>query len=67
MKNLAFHSLLRWKIIVLAILTTSLIHFFIRGWENLFFELGGRIEQEYRDLLEEVVENIWEGKKSSGG
>ena len=26
MKNLAFHSLLRWKMIILPILTTSLIH-----------------------------------------
>ena len=27
MKNLAFHSLLRWKMIILPILTTSFIHF----------------------------------------
>ena len=40
MENLAFHSLLRWKMIVLPILTTSLIHFFERWWENVLFELG---------------------------
>ena len=34
MKNLAFHSLLRWKITILSILTTSLIHFSLEGWEN---------------------------------
>ena len=30
MKNLALHSLLRWKIIILAILATSLIHFLFK-------------------------------------
>ena len=35
-ENLAFHSLLRWKIIILPILTTSLIHFTLKGWENVF-------------------------------
>ena len=30
MKNLAFHSLLRWKMIVVPILTTSCIHFSLR-------------------------------------
>ena len=41
MKKLAFHSLLRWKMIMLPILTTSLIHFYPEGWENVLFELGG--------------------------
>ena len=39
MKNLAFHSLLRQKMIILPILTTSLIHFSLQGWENVLFEL----------------------------
>ena len=38
MKNLAFHSLLRWKMIILPIITTSLIHFSLKGWENYFFK-----------------------------
>ena len=40
MKNLAFHSLLRWKMIIVPIPTTSLIHFLFVGWENVLFELG---------------------------
>ena len=40
MKNLPFHSLLRWKMIILPILTTSLIHFTLKGWENVPFEHG---------------------------
>ena len=38
-KNLAFHSLLRWRMTILAILTTSLRHF-SKGWEIVLFELG---------------------------
>ena len=37
MKNLAFHSLLRWKIIILPILTTSLIHFSLKGLGGCMF------------------------------
>ena len=33
-------SLLRWKKIILPILTTSLLHFSLEGWENVLFELG---------------------------
>ena len=40
MKNLALHSLLRSKMIILPILTTSLIHFSLKSWENVLFELG---------------------------
>ena len=40
MKNLAFHGLLRWKMIILPILTISLIHFYLKGWENATFYLG---------------------------
>ena len=39
MNNLAFHSLLRWKLIILPILTTSVIHFSSKGWENVLCEL----------------------------
>ena len=39
MKNLAFHGLLRWKIIIL-ILTTSLIHFYLKVGRMYFFYLG---------------------------
>ena len=40
MKNLAFHSFLKWKMIILPILTISLIHSSLEGWENVLFELG---------------------------
>ena len=38
MKNLASHSLLRWQLIILPILTTSLRHFSLKAWENVLFE-----------------------------
>ena len=37
--NLAFYSLLRWKIIVLPFLTTLLVHSSLKSWENVLFEL----------------------------
>ena len=40
MKNLAFHSLLRLIMILLEILTTSLMHFLFKSWENVFLNLG---------------------------
>ena len=40
MENLAFHSLLWWKMIILPILTTSAIHTLCKGWESILFELG---------------------------
>ena len=40
MKNLAFHGLLAWKMITLPILTTSSIHYFLKGWGKVLFELG---------------------------
>ena len=41
MKNLAFHSYYSYEgWLILPILTKSLIHFFLRGWENVLFELG---------------------------
>ena len=39
MENLTFHSLLRWKMIILPILTTLLVHFFLKGWENVLWNL----------------------------
>ena len=36
-KNLAFHSLSRWTMIILPILTTSVMHFSFKGWENILF------------------------------
>ena len=41
-KNLAFHSLPRWKMIILQILTTLLMHSSLKGWENVLFELGSK-------------------------
>ena len=47
MKNLDFHTLLRWNMILLPILTTSLAHFSLKSWENVLFELGSkRVKQE---------------------
>ena len=39
MENVTFHSLLRWKIIILPILANSFLHFLFKGWENVLFEL----------------------------
>ena len=39
MENLAFHSLLRWKMIILPILTTSLIHFPLKVGRMYFWDL----------------------------
>ena len=48
MKNLAFHSLLRWKMILLSMLTTSLnIRFSLYG-DNVLFELGS--ERNYGNI-----------------
>ena len=48
--NLAFRSLLGWKMILLPILTTSLIHISFKGCENVLFELGSErvgMEDDY--------------------
>ena len=50
-KNLAFRSLLRWKVII-PILATSLIHFSSKGWENVLPELGS----EWIIIVEWVVQ-----------
>ena len=41
MKNLAFHSLPRLKMF------TSLIHYSLKGWENVLFELGSERVKEW--------------------
>ena len=42
MKNLAFHSVFRRKMIILPILTTWLIHSSLKGRENVLFERGSK-------------------------
>ena len=37
-----FPSLMRWKMIIPPILTTSLTHFSSKRWENVLFELGSK-------------------------
>ena len=39
MKNLAFHKLLRWKMIILPILATEFIRFSLKCWGNVLFQL----------------------------
>ena len=51
MKNLDFHSSLKWKMIILPILTTSLIHFSLRGCENVLYELvSERLKLDRQDI-----------------
>ena len=40
MKNLAFQSLLRWTMVILPILTSSLIHLSLKSWDDGLSELG---------------------------
>ena len=52
--SLAFHSLLRWKMITLRILAVSLIHF---SWKNVHFELGSeRANLEHSQLPDKLNE-----------
>ena len=46
MENLAFDSLFSRKWIELPILTTSLIHLFLNGQENLYYEIGSERVRE---------------------
>ena len=46
MKNLAFHSLLRWKMTMLAILTATLTHLSLKGWVKVFLKLGSERVKE---------------------
>ena len=61
MRNLAFHSLLGQKMIILPILTTSLIHFALNGWENVLLNSGDiRVNvsdiQQISELREAVLD-----------
>ena len=59
MKNLVFHSLLRWKMIVLPILTTLLIHFSLKSLENVLVELRSeRVRRKSRSGAE-WLEFLW--------
>ena len=42
MENLTFHSLLRWKMIILQILATSLMHFLFKRLGERTFELSSQ-------------------------
>ena len=57
MENLAFHSLLRWKIITLPILTSSPIHSSLQGWENVLFELGS--ERARKDWKKPIRSRVY--------
>ena len=61
MKNLVFHSLLRWKMIILPSLTTSLMHLSLKGWEKVLFEL----ESENRSPAVEFARTTYEFEMSS--
>ena len=54
-EELGFQSLLRRKMIILPILTTSLIHFSLKCWENIILELGGEraktVRSRYRNAF----------------
>ena len=52
MKNLAFHSLHRWKMIILPILTTPLIRFSWQGYRRMcFLSLGFSTPPSFSTLL----------------
>ena len=62
MKNLAFHRSLRWKMIILRILIASLIHFYLKGWENVLFELGSersRCVPHPKSLWQISCRSVW--------
>ena len=49
LKDLAFHSLLGWRMIILPILTPSLIHLSLKGWKSVRFERGNeRVNNKMR-------------------
>ena len=55
-ENLAFYHLRRWKMIMLPILTTSLIHCSLKGWENVLFYLGSeRVKQTRSPCINHCV------------
>ena len=57
MENLAFHSLFRWKMIILPILTTSLVCFCLWiVWENVPFELWNERGIQLRDTKTTLIQ-----------
>ena len=59
-KNLAFHSLLGWKMIILPILTSWFVHFFIKVG-RMHSELGGWKERAYRSSTVAVCKSVENG------
>ena len=55
MENLAFDSLLSWKLTEQSFLTTSLNHFFLNGWENLH---GHPIQNGKLSLILEIAATL---------
>ena len=55
MKNSALHTSI-WKIIIPPILTTSLMYFSLKGWENVLFELG--VNGLILSLIESDLSNV---------
>ena len=67
MKKLAFHLVLRWKIIVLPTLATSRIHFLSKCWENeLFFALEWKGKEPGRLRRRVRFNTRWSSKSWSG-
>ena len=62
MKNLAFHSLLRWKMSRLPILTTWL-RLSLKRWENVLFELGSETLGRNDQAKYGKVHFIWQGNE----
>ena len=54
-KNLAFHSLLRWKMIILPILTSSLMCFCSKSWGNVRFELDVRTALQWNSIPKHYI------------
>ena len=61
-ENLAFHSLLGWKMIILPIHTTSLTHVSLKAWENVLFNLGVKGFKKWLILyqLDPAWTRIWQ-------
>ena len=58
-ENLAFHSLLRWKMILIQILTTLCI-FSLEGWENVLFELRTERVYPFTPKFKKYILRHWE-------
>ena len=65
MKNLVFHRLLRWKTIILPILTTWLRHFFLNVWRMYFWTWERKVSRfgptSHTDLLAEFLRSLQSG------